>query len=424
MKWPVIKLEQAAEINPRSRDWANLPAETTVGFVPMAAVSQETVSIEKIEERSLEAVRKGFTPFRDEDVLFAKITPCMENGKAALARNLPNGLGFGSTEFHVLRARKGVLPQFLFYFIRQSSFRNDAKQRFRGAAGQQRVPEDFLTGYPFPLPAPREQRRIVELLEHADGLRRQRNVADEMAARILPALFHKMFGEPDRNPRGWPVVPLKQLGTPWSGGAFPLDEQGHLSGEIPFIKVSDMNLPGNERFILNANHWVSRETLARLGVKPAPQKTIVFPKIGAAIATNKKRMLTRETAFDNNVQGVVPVKPESAFYLFAFFLRFDLMRLARVTTLPSIRPTELAVLPIPNPPLPLQKRFGEIYEQACGTLVEQAEANKTLGNLFQTMLHHAFTGELTAKWREAHLKELLVEMEHQAKLLRTAAENN
>jgi restriction endonuclease S subunit len=185
-----------------------------------------------------------------------------------------------------------------------------------------------------------------------------------------------------------------------------------------------MNLPGNERFILTANHWVSRETLKKIGVKTAPAKTIIFPKIGAAIATNKKRMLTRETAFDNNVQGVVPVRPESAFYLFAFFLRFDLMRLARVTTLPSIRPTELAVLPVPNPPLPLQKRFGEIYEQACGTLDEQAKASDALENIFQSMLHRAFTGELTAKWREAHLKELLAEMEQQARLLRTTSENN
>lgn len=195
---------------------------------------------------------------------------------------------------------------------------------------------------------------------------------------------------------------MKQLGKPCSGGAFPLNEQGHKEGEVPFIKVSDMNLPGNERFIRSANHYVSRATLAELGVRPAPAGTTVFPKIGAAIASNKKRLLTRDTAFDNNVQGVNPLKPESTFYLYAFSERFDLMRLARATTLPSIRPTELAELPVQAPPLKLQAEFGRIYEQTCSSLDEQAQSRAALELLFQTMLHRAFTGELTARWREAH----------------------
>ena len=90
-------------------------------------------------------MKRGYTSFAEDDVLFAKITPCMENGKAAIARGLASRQGFGSTEFHVLRAKESVLPEWLYYFVRQERFRREARRSFTGTAGQQRVP-DVLHG--------------------------------------------------------------------------------------------------------------------------------------------------------------------------------------------------------------------------------------------------------------------------------------
>src|SRR2546426_10423208 len=100
-----------------------------VTFVPMSAIDEVTGSIEKPQVRKFQEVRSGYTQFSDGDVLFAKITPCMENGKAAIARKLVNGIGCGTTELHVLRPLGSVLPEYIFHYIRQKSFRNAAQAK-------------------------------------------------------------------------------------------------------------------------------------------------------------------------------------------------------------------------------------------------------------------------------------------------------
>src|SRR3990167_2248142 len=101
LKCETLPISKVCNINP-TFDRSGLDHDTHVSFVPMSAVSEITGTIIQTEERPLREILKGFTPFREGDVLFAKITPCMENGKVAIARNLTKGVGFGSTEFHVL----------------------------------------------------------------------------------------------------------------------------------------------------------------------------------------------------------------------------------------------------------------------------------------------------------------------------------
>lgn len=163
--WVWSTLSKLCRINYRNPELRNLPDDLEVTFLPMAAVDAITGTITQPEIRELGTVRKGFTPFTNNDVLFAKITPSMENGKATIATDLINGVGFGSTEFHVLSPKEHISPKWIFYYIRQSSFRADAKANFSGTAGQLRVPTDFLTDYPIPHPPLNEQRRIVEAIE-------------------------------------------------------------------------------------------------------------------------------------------------------------------------------------------------------------------------------------------------------------------
>lgn len=146
----------------------------------MPAVSEDGF-VQPHDNRPFREVSKGYTRFRDGDVLFAKITPCMENGKAAIAMDLKNGLGCGSTEFHVLRPNAEILAEYLWRFVRQRSFRVEAERHMTGAVGQRRVPADFLKETILDLPPVDEQRRILERLR---GLLTRSNQAGKELDRV------------------------------------------------------------------------------------------------------------------------------------------------------------------------------------------------------------------------------------------------
>lgn len=161
--WAQVAFNEVVEVNPRRS--FDLEPDDMVTFVPMAAVSEFSGAIVDAVSRPLRDVAKGFTQFSEGDVIFAKITPSMENGKSAIATGLVNGIGFGSTEFHVLRSYGGVIPEYIWHFIRQISFRDDARKVMTGAVGQQRVPAAYLKEHLLPLPPLTEQKRIVAKLD-------------------------------------------------------------------------------------------------------------------------------------------------------------------------------------------------------------------------------------------------------------------
>ena len=162
--WAATTLGEACLINPR---FFTEPVEDDreLTFLPMAAVEAGTGRIDLSQTRLFAEVRKGYTKFSEGDVLFAKITPSMENGKVAVAKGLTNNCGCGSTEFHVLRPRKGISGDFLLFFFLHDAFRSEARAHMAGTAGQLRVPAGFLEEADFELPPLPEQHRIVAEIE-------------------------------------------------------------------------------------------------------------------------------------------------------------------------------------------------------------------------------------------------------------------
>jgi type I restriction enzyme S subunit len=162
--WAAATLGEIAVLNPRS--FTSEPADDDiVSFVPMAAVEEESGRLDASRGRPWAEVSKGYTRFEENDVLMAKITPCMENGKYAVAQRLIGERGTGSTEFHVLRPTPGVSPHLLLYFLFQMDVRRAARLKMKGAAGQLRVPPEFLSELTFNLPPSPEQERIVAEIE-------------------------------------------------------------------------------------------------------------------------------------------------------------------------------------------------------------------------------------------------------------------
>ncbi len=160
------KLSEICHINPKID--SNISDKKEVSFIPMSAVSEEG-GIDVSQVREFKEVRKGFTCFRDGDVLFAKITPCMENGKGTIAKNLKNGIGFGSTEFHVLRPHyKEVKSEWIYYLLHSKQFRRIAARNMTGTAGQKRVPTSYLENFKIPVPPVSIQCKITSIFEKTE----------------------------------------------------------------------------------------------------------------------------------------------------------------------------------------------------------------------------------------------------------------
>jgi len=218
--WERKRLRFALKMNPSKSEIA-LGESDLVSFVPMDAVG-EYGGIRLTEEKELSEIGSGYTYFRDGDVVVAKITPCFENGKGALAKRLTNKTAFGTTELHVMRANlEQLVPQFLFYLTISDLFRKMGESEMYGAGGQKRVPESFFKDFRAGIPSRDEQRTIARFLglktAQIDTLVVKKKVLlDKLAEKRIALISHTVTKGLD------PSVPVKDSGVPWLG-AIPLD---------------------------------------------------------------------------------------------------------------------------------------------------------------------------------------------------------
>lgn len=251
--WKNTTLCAVCEINPRLK---NKPAsETLVSFIPMDGVSNDGGLAYTIT-RTYQEVSKGFTSFSEDDVLFAKITPCMENGKGAYASGLKNLLGFGSTEFHVLRAKENIDSRYVYQLVHWKNFRLNAESNMTGSAGQKRVPTDFLKDYVLPIPPLSEQKKIAEILSSVDRSieATQKLIAklSDLKKALMQQLFTKGIGHTKfkdsplgRIPEEWEVVNINKISSKVGSGVTP--KGGHTVYQATGIKlIRSQNVYPNE----------------------------------------------------------------------------------------------------------------------------------------------------------------------------------
>lgn len=193
--WVWVRLGDIVEINP-NKIKINIDENELVDFIPMKNVSENSPEIIENNFEKFKSLQKGYSQFIENDILFAKITPCMENGKTAIVSNLKEKIGYGSTEFHVLRCTKIISNKLLYNFLKQQRFREDAKYNMTGSVGFRRVPTEFMRSYPFPLPPLEEQQEIVRVLDEV--LENENKVKEllELEERIdilEKSILHKAF---------------------------------------------------------------------------------------------------------------------------------------------------------------------------------------------------------------------------------------
>jgi type I restriction enzyme S subunit len=260
-----IVLSDSSEVNPPT-DLHGLDGNTTVSFIPMADVSESGEWINQ-QARPLKDVRNGYTCFQEGDILFAKITPCMENGKGAHAVNLLNGIGFGTTEFHVLRAKSRVHSRFIYHWIMNEELRRKAEARMTGSAGQRRVPASFLGEFKVPFPPLPEQCRIAEILDTiGEAIQKTEALISKLKA-MKQCLLHDLLtrgldkngklrdpkAHPEqfkdsplgRIPREWGVVSIGEIASYVGSGLTPRggSEVYKISG-IMFIRSQNVTFEG------------------------------------------------------------------------------------------------------------------------------------------------------------------------------------
>ncbi len=196
---PRVRIGDVCVVNPPKKQLQDLPPETEVSFVPMADLNEWRISFDAKETKTLGEVGASYTYFADGDVLLAKVTPCFENGKAGIARNLRSAIGFGSSEFYVLRPGGNILAEWIYHCVTHEAFRARAITQMTGTGGLQRVPRAFVEGFEIPLPPLEVQREIVAEVE---GYQR---VIDGARA-VLDNYRPHIPVDPE-----WPIVPMAEI---------------------------------------------------------------------------------------------------------------------------------------------------------------------------------------------------------------------
>jgi type I restriction enzyme, S subunit len=339
-----VRLGELATFN---RSAPEISPNLEVAFVPMASVS-ELGTMRVAEHIRAADVKSGYSYMRSGDVLVAKITPCFENNKIAIAA-LDRQHGFGSTEFHVISTNGAKLDnRYLLHFLRQDSIRKIGEKRMTGSAGQQRVPRTFLEELPIPLPPLDEQRRIATMLDQADDLRRKRRDALALLQVANRVIFFEMFGDPIVNNLGWPVARLGDLGVVDRGVSKhrPRNDPSLLGGPYPLIQTGE---------VTNCDGYIRAHTstYSAFGLKQSK----LWPKgtLCITIAANigKTGILTFDACFPDSVVGFMPgigVRTEFVQQCLAF-IQPTLERDAPQFAQKNINLAILRELKLINPPL-------------------------------------------------------------------------
>ena len=369
--YPLVPLGEICTVNPGRRASGYSVEDPIVSFIPMAAVDERLGTITVREERPLSEVSNGYTAFENGDVLFSKITPCMENGKIALARNLANGIGRGSTEFFVLRPGDRVLGEYLYHFVRQPRFRETAKRSFTGTAGQQRVPKSFMENALVSLPSIDEQRTIVGILDRAFRVDRLRMQAADRIREFIPALFIKMFGDPIENPMGWKRQQLGELGEV-QGGLQVSKKRAVHPLEKPYLRVAN---------VLRDQLVLSEIKSIRLTDKELTRVRLQSGDLLVVEGHGNAAEIGRAAVWDGSVEDcvhqnhLIRVRPDRSLiipefacaYLNSSSGRQHLLRSGKTTSgLNTITTSDVRACEMYVPLLALQRRYADIVESVRG----------------------------------------------------------
>ena len=318
--------------------------------------------------------------FDDELVLLAEDGGHFGSADKPIAYRV-SGKCWVNNHAHVLKAKECIEVDYLCYSL---MFR-DVSDIVNGATRQKLTQAD-MRKIKIPLLPIEKQKAVVAKIGKVFELIALRKEQLEKLDELVKSRFIELFGDQKANPFGWPQTTIGDCCTLKSGTSLPADKENE-GGRIPYVKVGDMNYPGNEQYITTSSRFVTEQT-AGAGIFPVG--TVIFPKRGGAIGTNKKRLTTLPICADLNVMGVTAGNALKSQYLMAYFNMVDLGALDNGSSVPQINNKDIAPLVICLPPLALQEQFAAFVEQTDKSKLAVQQGLQELEILKKSLMQQYF----------------------------------
>jgi len=419
--WRVKRLRFAATTNPSNGDMGGLSEDDEASFVPMEAL-HEYGGMTLEQTRVIGSVLQGYTHFRDGDIVVAKITPCFENGKGSIAVGLLNGIGFGTTELHVVRPSAEVDRHFLFYITISDAFRKLGAAEMYGAGGQKRVPDSFIKDFRLPLPPWPEQQTIAAFLDRETA---RIDSLVEKKRRLIDLLREKRTALISRAvTKGLnPAAPMKPSGIPWVGempahwetrrvkyvarignGSTPDRENVDYwwNGTRPWLNSSVVNLEE----VTEASDFVTDLALRECHLPHVKPPAVLIGITGEGKTRGMATLLAFEATINQHLAFIAPKAGVSDVgYLRRLFNTiYDFLRNESDgggSTKGAITCEQLGNLQIPHPPHPEQAAISEYIGKQTARIDQLSEsvqaAMARIAEYRSALISAAVTGKIDVR---------------------------
>ena len=396
--WPTFRLDDVCAIRPPKIEARNkLKPDEMVSFLPMESLGILTKYCSPLKTKKLKEVEGSYTYFGENDLLLAKITPCFENGKIGIAKDLVNGVGFGSSEYVVFRCKESIYPEYLYYFLSREEFRVEGARVMSGAVGHKRVPKDFIENYEIPLPTLAEQKRIVAILDRAFAVidkakaNAEKNLqnAKELFESYLNGVFDPSTSSGQRKGERWEEKKLSEVCTLIMGQS-PAGETYNIAGDgVPLI-----NGPvefGKEPFSKTIKSKFTTDP-----TKYCKEGDLILCVRGST--TGRINIAGFDACIGRGVAAIRYSKNQPWLNYFILSSRQRIYEMGTGATFPNVSGEILKNLLIPIPPLQAQKEIVLKLEalSAKTNKLEVLYMQKIadLDELKKSILQKAFAGEL------------------------------
>ncbi len=382
--WEVVKLSDVCEIDPSKRELNGIEKNTSVSFGMMADLGEHKRSFQPKETKTISELAKGgYCYFKEEDVLLAKMTPCFENGKSGIAENLENGIGFGSTEFYILRSKGKILADWIYHIISSEKFLEEGKHSLVGTTGRRRLMKQYVETFEIPLPPLSEQKQIAALFQSIETAMEQVDGQEKNLKALQKSFVNGLMSQ---GPVFGNLLTSKNCTATTLGEISECDKKYPEHGKAV------------ERFV--GLEWIEADNFQLQGFGSVANGTTFTKRFAKGdVLFGKRRAYLKKVAvadFDGICSGDILVIRAKAKKMLQGLLPYYISAEAFIkhavsTSAGSLSPRtkwkDLADFEVSTPDLNTQEKILEVFQQLTGTINQLKLQKTTLKHLKQKLLN-------------------------------------